>query len=234
VLKFIFWLLLCLNGVLLAYGQGYLGAFKGGEREPARMQNQLAPEKLSLVTQAQAAAASVPAQAPAEVEAPVEPAPPARTFACTELGPFSSSEARRFETRIERLELGNRQSQVSAPFQEVSSRLVYIPSLGSKEAAEQKAAELRGLGVTNFFIISSADSPHRWGISLGLFKSESSAQALLSSLAKQGVHGARIAARGPTGTRTVYKFRDVDEETRSKIIGIGQRIAGDAQVRNCK
>jgi hypothetical protein len=232
VLKFLFWVLLCLNGILFAYDRGYLGTFKGNEREPARMRNQLAADKLTLVPPAQPQPGTSAAPAPAEAATPVEPAMAGPGLACTELGPFAPGEARRFETRLERFDLGERQSRVTVPFQEVTSRLVHIPPLGSKEAAERKVAELRGLGVNNLFIIS-ADSPLKWGISLGLFKSETAAQAMLASLNKQGVRGARIAVRGPMGTRTAYRFRDIDAQTRARLIGIAERV-GPAQVRSCK
>ena len=49
MLKFIFWALLCINGVLLAYSQGMLGYSTDNEREPARMRNQLNANKLVLV-----------------------------------------------------------------------------------------------------------------------------------------------------------------------------------------
>ncbi|MFZ3289707.1 MAG: SPOR domain-containing protein, partial [Telluria sp.] len=57
MLKFFFWSLLCINAVLLAYGQGYLGNFSGNEREPARMKSQANASRLTLVSAAQASAA---------------------------------------------------------------------------------------------------------------------------------------------------------------------------------
>lgn len=57
MLKFIFWSLLAANAVLLAYSQGVLGNFNGNEREPARIRNQLNPDKLRLVPAARAVAA---------------------------------------------------------------------------------------------------------------------------------------------------------------------------------
>lgn len=235
MLKFVFWALLCLNGVLLAYGQGYLGSFKNAEREPARLKNQVAPEKLKVITPEQAQAASeqsASAEPSASAAAASASAPAVQTIACTEIGPFSAGEAKRFETRLERLGLGERQSRISVPFQEVTSRLVYIPPLGSKEAAERKAAELRNLGISNFFIISN-DSPIKWGISLGLFKADGAAQAMLASLAKQGVRSARILPRGPMGTRAAWQFRDLDADTRAKVIGIAEKV-GEPQVKACK
>jgi hypothetical protein len=235
VLKFVFWILLGLNVVVFAVGRGYLGNFKGEEHEPARLKSQVEPSRLKMVTPEQAQpAASAPAASSAAAPAtePAAAAPAAAAVACTEVGPLSTNDARRFETRLARLDLGERETHVSVPFQEVTSRLVYIPGQGSKEAAERKAAELRALGLTNFFIISG-DSPYKWGISLGLFKAEASAQAMLASLVKQGVRSARIAPRGPVTNHTVYQFRGIDANTRARIVEIADRY-DSAEVRACK
>lgn len=241
MLKFFFWILLALNAVLFAYGRGYLGKTNGEEHEPARIKDQLEPQRVKLLSADEAQAASAPAVASDSASAAAS-APPAATapapalaaaaVACTEVGPLSASDAHRFETRVARLDLGAKQSQQTVPFQEVTSRLVYIPGQGSKEAADKKATELRALGITNFFIINT-DSPYKWGISLGLFKSETSAQAMLASLSKQGVHSARIAPRGPMGSRTVYQFRGIDAATRAKIVEIADRY-DSADVKACK
>ncbi|GAB3473547.1 hypothetical protein GCM10027321_47260 [Massilia terrae] len=240
MLKFFFWILVGLNAVLFAYGRGYLGKPNGEEHEPARVRNQLEPQRVKMLAaeDAQAASAGAPATSEAAsaavtAAAPAAPAPaPAAAVACTEVGPLSASDAHRFETRVARLDLGNKQTQSTVQYQEVTSRLVYIPSQGSKEAADKKAAELRDLGITNFFIING-DSPYKYGISLGLFKSETSAQAMLASLNKQGVHSARIAPRGPMGTRTVYQFRGIDAATKAKIVEIADRY-DSADVKACK
>jgi hypothetical protein len=244
VLNFVFWLLLGLNAVLFAYGRGYLGNVSGGEHEPARVRNQVATDKIKVVAAAEAQAAATaekaeaapstdtpgtPTEAPASAPAPA-PAP-AALVACTEVGTFGTGEARRFEARLARLALGERQSRREVQAQDVTSYLVYVPPQGSKEAADRKAAELRGLGVENFFIMS-ADSPYKWAISLGVFKSEASAQTMLAILGKQGVHSAKIAPRGPMATRVAYQFRDIDAATRTKIVGYAERYDA-AQVSAC-
>jgi hypothetical protein len=234
VLKFLFWALLCANALLFAYGQGYLGTFKGNEREPARMRNQLATDKLTLVPGEQARAASGAGATPA-APPPVQE-PPARNavalIACTQAGPFTAADARRFETRLARLDLPQRQERIPVPYQEVTSHLVYLPPSGGKEGADRRAAELRGRGVTNFFIMQG-DSPLKWAISLGVFKTENGAQTLLASLNKQGVRGARILPRGPQGTRFAYRFHDVDPDARRRLMAIADEFQG-AQLRGCR
>jgi hypothetical protein len=241
LLNFVFWILLGLNAVLFAYGRGYLGSVSGGEHEPARLRNQLAVDHIRAVgsAQAQAVAAATKGEAApdaatpaAPAETPVPASAPVALVACTEAGSFGAGEAKRFETRLARLALGERQSRREVQAQDVTSYLVYIPPQASKEAADRKAAELRGLGVENFFIMS-ADSSYKWAISLGVFKSEASAQTMLATLGKQGVHSAKIAPRGPMATRFVYQFRDIDTATRTKIAGYAERYDA-VQVTGCR
>ena len=228
MLKFIFWSLLCINGILLAYGQGYLGNFKGDEREPARLKNQLQAGKLTLLTQEQATA---PAAEEGATPAAAAPAPPT-TYACTEVGNFLLADGRRFEAQVAALDLGDRQSRRNVAGQDISSYMVYIPPQGSKEGAERKAGELKQLGVTNYFIINEG-SAQRWGISLGVFKSETSAQSQLASLNKQGVHSARVAPRYSASKQFAYQFRDLDAATRARLAEITKQFE-EQELRSCK
>jgi len=205
VLKLIFWLLLAVNGVLYAYGQGYLGHFSGNEREPARLKNQQNADKLVLVP---------PARASAAMAAPEEKK--AETVACYEVGNFVLTDARRFEAAVAPLELGDRQARRNMPGTEISSYIVHIPSPGSKEAADKKTAELRALGVTNYFVMS--DNPAmRWAVSLGVFKTEAAAQTQLAMLQKQGVHSARVAPRMSGSKLLAFQFRDISGEVKAQL-----------------
>ena len=234
MLKFVFWLLAAINLLVLAIGQGYLGSFRTETREPARLKNQLHAEKITLLTQAQATApaeaATPAAAATAPAPAPATPAP--QVFACTEVGNFVLADARKFEARLEPLELGERQSRRNVAGQDISSYMVFIPPQGSKEGADRKAGELKQLGVTNYFIMGEG-SPTRWGISLGVFKSETSAQNHLASLNKQGVHSARVAPRYSSSKQLAYQFRDLDAATRERLDAIAAKF-DEQSVRSCK
>lgn len=236
MLKFVFWALLGANGVLLAYGQGLLGQPGDAAREPARLKNQLAPERMQQLTptQARQAAASAAPQPQVEVAAPLpEPAPApvpvpvARDLvACVQAGPFSTADARRFEARVARLGLTPRQSRIEIPYQEVTSRLVYLPPNGGREGAQRRVAELRERGVTNFFIMQNDTSPLRYAISLGVFKSDGTAQKLVADLQRQGVRGVRILPRGPQVTRAGYQYRQIDADERDRLTGIADDYNG--------
>jgi len=232
VLKFVFWALLAANALLFAYGRGLLGNVDAEVHEPARLRNQVAPDKLTLLTgeQAQALAAAKDAEpepeaeavVPAAAEPPAPAAPPAApAFACLETEAFAAGDARRYETRLARLDLGARQARLAIPFQEVTSHLVYLPPQGGKEGADRRVADLRERGVTNFFIMQG-DSPLRWAVSLGVFKTEAGARTLAAELAKRGVQGVRILPRGPQTNRFAYRFRDIDAPTRTRIVEAGR------------
>jgi hypothetical protein len=252
LLRLAFWSLLFLNAALFAYAQGLFGTSKSYEHEPARLKRQFNTAKMTLLTREQAeaaakaaappgdgeaaadaasAAASAPATVAANAVTPVAAPAPAPAFACTEIGPLDAADARRFEARLAALDLGDRQSRQTVQAQDVTSWLVHIPPQGSKEAADRKAAELRDLGVTNFYIMQG-DSPLKYAISLGVFKTESGAQALLAQLGKQGVHTARIAPRGPQTVHYIYRVRGLDAATRKRIEGYTERYEG-AEIKSC-
>ena len=230
MLKLIFWFLLCLNGLLFAYSQGLLGNDNGNEREPARVKNQLNADKLRLVPAPTAAPAASPNPIPV---AAVQAAPPAPALvACIEAGSFSAADARRFEAQLAPLQLGQRLSRLSLAKTDATSHIVFIAPQGSRQAAQRKAGELRNLGVTDYFIVSD-NSALKWGISLGVFKSETAARTLLATLGKQGVLSARLTARGAQPSKLAFRFSAIDAATRAKIDAITELFAG-AGTRNCK
>ena len=232
MLKFVFWLLAGVNLLVLAIGQGYLGSFRTETREPARLKNQLQAGKLTLLTQEQATAPAAPPVAEERATPAAAVPAPAPSYACTEVGNFLLADGRRFEAQVAALELGDRQSRRNVAGQDISSYMVYIPPQGSKEGADRKAGELKQLGVTNYFIMNES-SPLRWGISLGVFKSETSAQSQLAMLNKQGVHSARVAPRYSASKQLAYQFRDLDAATHARLEKIKTQFP-EQELRSCK
>jgi hypothetical protein len=232
--------LLCANALLFAWGRGFLGGAEPEQREPARLRNQLAADKLVLLTGVQAGAiaqAAAPAETPAETaaaaEVPATAAPVAApAVACVETDAFAAFEARRFETRLARLDLGARQTRLTVPFQEVTSHMVYLPPQGGKEGADRRTLELRERGVTNSFVMQG-ESPLKWAISLGVFKSEAAARTESARLTKLGIANVRVLPRGPQSQRFAYRFRDIDAEIRDRIVEAGRGMPA-AVLHSCK
>ncbi|MBI3231010.1 MAG: SPOR domain-containing protein [Burkholderiales bacterium] len=233
MLKFFFFTLLATNAALFAWHRGYLNDIIPSDREPARLQNQLNPGKIKLMSASAAqtvlaaaaqengerlppeSSASTPSAngTPAATPAPT-PEKKAEAIACTEIGNFLPNDAKRFENLLSALALGERQSRINV--QEVASHMVYIPSQGSKEGADKKAAELRSLGITNFYVLQD-NSALRWGISLGIFKTEEAAQRHLATLNSQGVRTAKVGARNSTTNKVAFQLRNIDLDARGKL-----------------
>lgn len=236
MLKTLFWLLLTVNGGLFALYRGYLGSLIADGREPQRMTNQLHPDKVRLLSASAAAALATPVAAalaapvpePAAAPAPVAAARPV-LIACTEIGNFEPLEAKRFEQQLAALALGDRQARRNV--KEVASHMVYIPPLGDKEAADNKAGELKRIGITNYFIIQD-NSSLRWGISLGVFKTEEAAKNHLANLNRQGVHSARIGARSVTSSKMAFQLHDLDTASKARLDTIKTRFPAQ-DMRQC-
>lgn len=230
MLKFIFWSLLAVNAVLFAYGKGYLGHFSGNEHEPQRLAQQLNADKLTIIPSEKANDASAAVAAAASAAAAAKPAP--EVLACLEIASFVLADARRFETLLAPLKLGDRQSRHNLPGTEIAGYVVHMPPQGSKEGAEKKAAELRALGVHNYFIMSD-NTPLRWAISLGVFKTETAAQNQLAALMKQGVRTAKITPRMSGSKQLAFQFRDVDPDLKIRLDQLRSSLPAN-EIRACK
>jgi hypothetical protein len=73
-----------------------------------------------------------------------------------------------------------------------SSYIVYLAPSESAKEAQRKLAELKRLGVTEAFLMQ--DGPLKLGISLGLFRAEEGARALVQQLSAKGIRSAKISA----------------------------------------
>ena len=191
MLKLIFSLLLVTNGVLFAFHQGYLDGLNPGAHEPERMRNQLNAEKIRLIAlpPAGSAAPADPGLSAAQADARNELAD--LKTACVEIGTFTAAEARRFETQLASLTPAVKPERVEVT--EPSSHMVLIPSQGDKAGADKKVAELRALGISDYYVLADNPNPElRWGVSLGIFKSEEAARAYLAQMSQKGVRSARL------------------------------------------
>lgn len=197
MLRLIFWTLLLANVALFAFHQGVFGSPSQGRREPERIQSQLNEGQLKLLP---AGAVSVPAATVAEKE-------DAQLVECIEIGNFSLGQVKRIEERLALLGLGQNQTRVNV--EEVTNHMVLIPSQGGKAAADRKVAEIQRLGVKNYYVISD-NNPYRWGISLGVFKSEQAARNHLAELNRKGITGIRIVPRNTPTDSVLYRLRDLN------------------------
>lgn len=207
-LRAFFYLFLLANLILAFAGLGGFSRAPGGE--PERLSGQFHPEKIRVLPQEPenelnkeepaAAAEDVEASAPASSESsapetvsqskPVPVAEAPAPQACASWSGLSRSQAEELSLRARNAGFKTREQSVSSP----SAWWVHLPPQSDRAAAERKAAELRSLGVTDFFIISDPGATQN-AISLGLYKNEDLAKRMLDQLKTTGVQSARISAR---------------------------------------
>lgn len=192
MLRFFFWTVLLTNACLLAYNFGYLGNWSFELHEPQRMKMEQDADRLQLLSAKAAIALNEASEKKDEL------------LACVEVGNFSQTELPNFEEKLKQLSLGDRQAKSTVS--EVATNMVYIPSLGNKDNADKKAAELRRIGINDFFIVQD-QSDMRWGISLGVFKTEEAAKSHLANLNSKGVRTARIGPRTVSANKFIYQLR---------------------------
>ena len=209
MLKFLVGALLLANLVLFMVQHG-----QPAGHEPARLNNQLNPDKIRLLPASAPAAPVAAAPAAEKAAVPAVAAPVPTQASCIELGTFTAAEAARFEARIAALGLTDRLSRRETPSR--SSFMVMIPPQGSREAADQKTEELRGLGISDFFIIQD-NSARRWGIALGTFRTEEAAEAHLAAMNRRGVRTARVTEIGSGPARIAFQLRGLDAAAEAQV-----------------
>jgi hypothetical protein len=219
MLRFFFLTLLLINALLLAYNFGYLGQWPFELHEPQRMKMEQDADRLQLLS-AKAAIALSEASVKKQEE----------IIACLEVGNFSQTELPGFEEKLKQLSLGDRQSQLTVA--DVATNMVYIPPLGNKENAEKKAGELRRIGVSEFFIVQD-QSDMRWGISLGVFKTEEAAKAHLANLVSKGVKTARIGPRTVSKNKFAFQLRSLSLDEK-KSVDLFKTAFPAQEIRDCQ
>lgn len=179
------------NLLFYAFSAGLFG--RAENPDAGRVDQQVKPERLRIVSRGEPPAAP-PKPAPTALaeSLPVAPNEPSDTLACLVWPRLPVVDAERLGRLLaERFPAYRvRQQEIAG---EGSGWWVYIPPLPDKPAADRKMAELRALGVADFFSIP--EGPLRFAISLGVFSSEKAAQDHLAALKAKGVRSAKAASR---------------------------------------
>ncbi len=201
--------------------------------DPQPLARQMEPDKLKIVPPAELArqATKKPPAAPGP-QAPAGPAAASTataTAACLEWGSFTLNDAPRAEKALEPLGLGERVAQRRT--EETAGWWVFIPSQGSRQAAFKKAAELKNLGIDEFFVVGE-EGPYRWALSLGVFRNEDAAQARLAALRAQGVRTARVGPREMVVPKIWLQVKSVDAPLQARLKEIASQVDG-SELRAC-
>ncbi|MDR3298968.1 MAG: SPOR domain-containing protein [Candidatus Accumulibacter sp.] len=198
-------LLVFANLLFFAWARGYLSS---GEPDALRAGDQLRADQICVVSNEQPPEkkeqrdknTALPTVSPPPVK-PSAPAvetpasadePPPRADVCIALSDVAPTEADFIERLFAEKLPAFRLSRVTAPGN--VSHWVHISALKTRRDAEAKVAELRKLGVTEYFIMQEegADS---FAVSLGLFSTRAAAESALAALKGKGVRSAQLIER---------------------------------------
>ena len=200
---FVFLLILA-NLLFLAWAQGYFDS--ASNPDAVRVQQQLLADRIRIVARDEAQAAVM------KPEKPVKPPEKRASDMCLQFNELSIADAERGESRLVEKLPGFKAQRTLGEGR--MTYWVYIPPFASKRDAENKIAELKRLGVPEYFIVQES-GPKNWAISLGLISSKEAASARLEALRGMGVKSARIGEREGKPTSAVLAISGPDTQAES-------------------
>lgn len=222
-LRSTFLFLVLANLVLFAAGRGYFGRSEAG-REPARLDAQITPERLVIVARgrgarpAAAPGAQLAVAASIATEAAAGPGETPDT-ACRAADGLTPEQALTLAEWVR--EDAERIRMTQSVAEDASSWWVYLPPARDKRASDARTAELRRLGIEDFYLVQDT-GPNQRAVSLGVFKSQAKADEALAALARRGVKGARAGPR-EAAARVSQRFTGPEEALRA----LAERARGD-------
>ncbi len=214
-------LLLLLNGLYFAWGQGWLLAYGYGptrQSEPQRLQQQIRPEAIQIIsaTDAEASRAEV-------AKLPV--APPQSQSICLQSTVFDLS-----RSEAVRAALAGSLPADTWILEEAATPERWIIYMGKYENAAElakKRAQLSTLGLSFEVVSNPALVP---GLSLGTFASEASARLALAELAPRGVRTARVLLELPAAPGLRLRLPALDDELQKRLQSVRAALPGVALV----
>jgi hypothetical protein len=219
-----FLLLLAANVGVFAWMRYLSPADPGIDARP--MTREIEPQKLRIVGERELARKPAPPDGPKP--APAAPRAPA-AIACLEWGSFSPADASRAAKDLDALNLGARLAQYRG--EETAGWWVHMPPQGNRANALKKAAELRKLGVQDFFVVQDAGAA-QWALSLGVFTTEAAAMAHLAALQDKGVKSAVISPRETRVPKVWFQVREVDAALQARLAELAKAFEG-ATLHDC-
>jgi hypothetical protein len=215
-MRLVFLVLVLANVAFYAWSRHYAGS--APRVNP--LARQVEPEKLKLVPPGELRAPPVPKAAAAAAVA---------SGRCLEWGSFTLADSPRAEQALEPLRLGERLSERRT--EELAAWWVHMPPQGSRQAALRKSAELKALGVQDYFVIAE-DGDWRWALSLGVYRTHEAAQARLGALREQGVRSAVVTPRETLVPKVWLQVRGIDAPLEAQLRSIAKQIEG-SELRSC-
>jgi cell division protein FtsN len=201
--------LLLLNLALFGWLRGMFGAFPVSGREPARLERQVAAERIRVLTDGEVAQLEKRAGETKVAAATTAAAlAPDSTVSCVEIGEFANDAAlARLREKLSELKLTDRASEQTRD--RPGWYQVYLPSEKALADAEQRAEQLRAQGLKDVLVFKE-EGTQRFAIGLGSFRDREQARRQVAQLERRGVKGARVADNPAVARTTRVLIRGAD------------------------
>lgn len=224
-MKKLFWILLLLVNVIffavMQWGEVWWG------KPVLQEQPALHEEMIRLVDTPQSGALGA-VTIPAAASSATQLASGSKDQICLEWGEFSGAELARATAALSALQLGDKLSQHQ--YEHNIGYWVYIPPLNNRAEVNQKVAQLKALGVGEYFIVQESGL-WRNAISLGIFKTQEAAQHFLDDLNGKGVRSARVGERLSKLKSTKFSLNGVSAETEAQLTAM-QKDFAESELKN--
>ena len=230
-MRIAFLLLVAANLALFAWFQHYPPAEAAADPESAR--RQIRPEQIRLLQGKEMPETASPtpkaSPAPATVVGGPGSAAVSPGNACVEWGGFALAESPKAEQVLTPLALGTRLTQRRS--EETAGWWVFIPPQGNRAGAMKKTAELKALGIDDYFVLQD-EGRMRWSVSLGVFSSEEAARNRFETLRARGVRSAQTGERDTQVSKVWFQVRGADAALQARLRESAQGFPG-TEVRDC-
>lgn len=179
------------------------------QREPERLQRQVHPEWVQILS-ADAASAALRAAAASASQA-------AQPGACLEAGPFADTEAEAAQRTLRDAGI------TAAAWQAIRTEdggayMIYMGRYPDRELLQRKQAQLRRLKLpTEELRDNAALQP---GLSVGRFDSKPAADAALARMVQRGLRTARVVTLHPAQGQTLLRLPAADATLRARLAGL--------------
>jgi cell division protein FtsN len=238
MLRFLVILLLLANAAYFAWSQRYLtvvGLAPVSQTEPARMQAQIKPDAMRLLSSNEAGRLEPQTSSTAASTSTTSSTANTATAATVSAKAGECLESGLLD---ERTALAVRNASAALPdgswsmsdTSDAARWIVYMGKFANEEASEKKKSELRQIGVRFEALQNTSLEP---GISLGGHKTQAEANKVLADLNKRGVRTAKVLQERPAIKGQVLRLPEADEALRNLLAPVTAAL-GTVGLKACK
>jgi hypothetical protein len=203
MLRLLVLLLIVANIAFYAWTQGMLDGVVGmraqGDREPDRLQRQVRPETIRVLSPASAVAA-------------VAEAPPV----CLEAGPYTPEQITAAEGVLQTVLPPGSWASIRA--EKPAVWVVYMGKYPNREALQKKADELKRLKISFEEVRNNPELED--GLALGRYDNRAAAEKALADITQRGVRTARVETLSPLLVTHSLRVERADASLQSRLAGL--------------